>query len=125
MSTPGSRARAAGLIILLISVSACINFAAGSVGLVLCFAGILAGVSFVGVGVRMADNDPAPVIPAVFGGARALAAFLRLHLAVFGLVMASCAGTAMSGDAEPVLCLFMFALFQIGLSLIIIGVTGE
>ncbi|CAL4997090.1 unnamed protein product [Urochloa decumbens] len=125
MSTPRSRPRAAGLVILLISVSAGINFGAGGFALLLRFAGVLAGASLVAVGVRMAHGDPAPVVPAVFDGARALAAFLRRHLAVVGLVMASCAVAAVSGEAGPLLCFAMFALLQLGLSLINIGTPGE
>ncbi|CAL4997087.1 unnamed protein product [Urochloa decumbens] len=127
MNTPESKARVAGLALLLISVSAGINFGAGGfVGLLLCFAGVLAGASLVAVGVRMADDSAAPVVPAVFiGGARTLAAFLRRHLAVFGLVMASSAVTAVSGAAGPLLYFAMFGLLLLGLSLINIGVTDE
>ncbi|CAL5010610.1 unnamed protein product [Urochloa decumbens] len=129
MSTPGSRARAAGFIILLVSVSVGIDFSAGGfVGLLLCFAGVLAGTSLVGVGVRMADDPAAaPVVSAAFDGARDLAACLRRHLAVVSLVLASSAFTAVSSeaDADPVLCFAMFALLLLGLSLINNGVTGE
>ncbi|CAL4997099.1 unnamed protein product [Urochloa decumbens] len=123
MCTPGSRARAAGLAILLISVSAGINF--GGLGLLLCFAAVIASVGLVGVGVLMADDNLLPVVPAVFGGARALAAFLRRHLAVVGLIVASSAVTAVSGHDHPVVHFAMLALFLLGLSLIRIGVTGE
>ncbi|CAO2205962.1 unnamed protein product [Urochloa humidicola] len=127
MSAPGSWERAAGLIVLLISVSAGINTAAGGFGFfLLCFAGVLAGAGLVAVGVRMADDPAAPVgVPAVFaGGARALSAFLRRRLAVVGLVMASSAVTAVSGEAGPLLYSAMFALFLLGLCLINIGVCG-
>ncbi|CAO2205966.1 unnamed protein product [Urochloa humidicola] len=123
MSTPGSGPRAAGLLILLTSTSAGINFfGAGGFGLLLCFAGVLAGVGLVAVGVRTADNNPAPVVPAVFDGARAS---LRRHLKVVGVLMASCAVTAVSGEADPVLCLATFALLLLSISLINSGVTGE
>ncbi|CAO2200719.1 unnamed protein product [Urochloa humidicola] len=125
MSTPGSRERAAGLALLLIFVSAGINISASAFGLVLCLSGILAGVGLIGVGVHMADDNLVPVVPAVFGGARALAAFLRRHLAVVGLVMASCAVTAVSGEVGQVSCFAMFALLLLGLSLINIGVISE
>ncbi|CAL5010593.1 unnamed protein product [Urochloa decumbens] len=129
MGTPGSKARAAGLITFLISVSAGINIGTGGgFGLLLCFAGVLTGASLIAVGVRMAADDPAaPVVPAVFvGGPRALAASLRRNLSTVGLVMASCAVTAVSGgEAGPVLCFVMLALLVLGLSLINIGVTGE
>ncbi|CAL5010620.1 unnamed protein product [Urochloa decumbens] len=116
MSTLGSRPRAAGLVILLISAGA------GGFALLLCFAGVLAGANLVPVGVHMAHDDLAPVVPAVFDGARALAAFLRRHLAVVGLVLASSAFTAVScePDADPVLC---FAMLLLGLSLINNGVS--
>ncbi|CAO2205971.1 unnamed protein product [Urochloa humidicola] len=126
MSTPGSRARAAGLAILLVSVSAGINSGSGGfVGFLLCFAGVHAGVGLVGVGVLMADDNAVPVVPVVFDGARALAAFLRRHLAAVGLVMASCAVTAVSGEAGPVLCFAMFALLLLGLSPVNIGALAE
>ncbi|CAO2187221.1 unnamed protein product [Urochloa humidicola] len=127
MNTPGSKARAAGLALLLISISACINFGASAFGLLLCFAGVLAGASLVGVGVSMADDPAAPIVPVVFDGARALVAFLRRNLAPVGLLMSSCACavTAVSVEAGPVLCFAMFALLLIGISLINIRVTGE
>ncbi|CAO2205954.1 unnamed protein product [Urochloa humidicola] len=128
MNTPGSSARAAGLLILLISVSASINIGSGAFVFLLCFTGVLAGAGLVAVGVRMADNNnPAPVAPAVFDGARALAASsLRRHLKVVGVLMASCAVTAVSGEADhPVLCLATFALLLLSIALISIGVTGE
>ncbi|OEL33849.1 hypothetical protein BAE44_0005132, partial [Dichanthelium oligosanthes] len=78
MSTPGSRARSAGLAITMLFVSAGIHSGAGGFGLLPCFAGLLAGVGITFVGVRMAEADnPAPIVPVVFDGARALAALLR------------------------------------------------
>ncbi|CAO2209963.1 unnamed protein product [Urochloa humidicola] len=124
MSTPGSWERAAGLSLLLISVSAGINLGTSGFGLLLCFAAVVAGVILVGVGVRMAD-DTEPVVPVVFDGTRDLGEFLRRHLAFVGLVMASSFLTAVSGEAGPVLCFAMFALFLLAMSLISIGVTGE
>lgn len=123
MSTPGSRARAAGPTIMLLSASAGVHPGAGGFILLLCFAGVLAGATIVSAGVRMADDDdPAPVVPA---GALALAAFLRRrHLTVVGLMVASCAVTAVSGEADPVLCFAMFVLFLLALSLINVGVLG-
>ena len=128
MTIPGSMARAAGLAIMLISASVGINFGAGGgFGLILSFTGVLAGANLVAVGVRMAsDPEPAaPVVPAVFTGARALSYFLRCHLTAAGLVMASCAVAAVSGQASPVLCLGMSALLLLGLSLISIGILGH
>ncbi|KAG2577169.1 uncharacterized protein LOC120677687 [Panicum virgatum] len=124
----GSMAMTAGLIIVLLAVSAAgFNFGGGGFGLLLSFAGVLAGASIIAAGVRMADDDPAaPVGPAAFDGtARALAAFLRRHLAVVGLVVASSAVTAVSGEAGAVLCFGMFALLLLALSIIAIGVLGE
>ncbi|CAO2205950.1 unnamed protein product [Urochloa humidicola] len=123
---PGSRARAAGLAILLISISVGVNFfGAGGFGFLLCFAGVLAGASLVAIGVRMTDADPVSVVPEVLAGARALHAFLQRNLAVVGIVMASSAVTVVSGEAGPVLCFGVFALFLLGLSLINIGALGE
>ncbi|CAO2205963.1 unnamed protein product [Urochloa humidicola] len=116
MNTPGSSTRAAGLAILLISVGAGIGTSCFS--LLPCFAAVLAGASLVAVGVRVADD-----VPAVFDGD--LAAFLRRHLAAVGIVVASSAVTAVSGDAGPVLCFSMFALLLLGLCLINIGALGE
>jgi hypothetical protein len=65
------------------------HFGTGGFGLLLCFMGVL-----VAVGVRM-DDGPAPIVPVVFGGARALAAFVHRNIAAVGLVMASCAFTAL------------------------------
>nr|TKW08652.1 hypothetical protein SEVIR_6G038000v2 [Setaria viridis] len=108
----------AGLAILLFSVSAGFNSGAGGFGLLLCFAGVLAGANIIAVGIL------APVVPAVLAEARALAEFLGRNLAVVGLVMASCAVTAISGEAGQVLCFGMFALLLLGLSLISVGILG-
>ena len=128
MTTPGSMARATGLTIMLISASVGINLGGGGgIGLIPSFMGVLAGANLLTVGVRMAGNPApaAPIVPAAIGGARALAALLRRHLAVAGLVMASCAVAAVSGQAGPVLCLGMSALLLLGLSLISIGILGH
>ena len=125
MTTPGSMARATGLTIMLISASIGMN--SGSVGLILSFMGFLAGANLLSVGVRMA-GDPAPAAPvvqAVFAGARALAGFLRRHLTVAGFFIASCAVAVVSGDAGPVLCFGMSALLLLGLSLISVGILGQ
>ena len=128
MTTPGSMARDAGLTIMLISASVGISSGtAGGFGLILSFTGVLAGANLVAVGVRMA-GDPAPaapVVPAVFAGARALAAFPRRNLTAVGLFMASCAVAAVSGGAGPVLCFGMSALLLVGLSLISVGILGQ
>ncbi|TKW08646.1 hypothetical protein SEVIR_6G037600v4 [Setaria viridis] len=123
MTTPGTTA--IGLAIMLFSVSAGFNFGAGGFGLLLCFAGVLAGANIVVVGIRMSDTDLAPVVPAVLAEARALAEFLRRILAFVGLVIASCAVTAVSGEASQVLCFGMFALLLLGLSLISVGILVE
>ncbi|RCV29793.1 hypothetical protein SETIT_6G041600v2 [Setaria italica] len=124
MTTPGTTAMFAGLAILLFSVSAGFNSGAGAFGLLLCFAGVLAGANIVAVGIRMSGAYLAPVVPAVLAEARALAEFLRRNLAVVGLVMASCAVTAVSGEAGQELGFGMFALLLLGLSLISVGILG-
>jgi hypothetical protein len=124
MSTPGSGATAAGLTVMLISVSTGMHVGAGGFGLLLCFMGVLVGASLVAAGVRMADG-PAPIVSVVSGGARAHAAFVRHNTAAVGLVMASCAVTAVSGEEDPVLCFTTFALVLLAVSLINIGARGE
>ncbi|XP_035823114.1 uncharacterized protein [Zea mays] len=123
MSTPGSRARAIGLTITLLSVSGGIHFSSTcGFGLLLSFTGILAGANLVAFGVSKADDNPAPTFPTAFDSARALAAFMRRSTATAGLVMASCAVTAVSsGEADPVLFFAMFALLLLGVSLVIAG----
>ncbi|XP_020406982.1 uncharacterized protein [Zea mays] len=127
MSTPGSRARAIGLTITLLSVSGGIHFSSTcGFGLLLSFTGILAGANLVAFGVSKADDNPAPTFPTAFDSARALAAFMRRSTATAGLVMASCAVTAVSsGEADPVLFFAMFALLLLGVSLVIAGARGE
>ena len=124
---PRSMARVTGLTIMLISASVGINFGVGGVGLILSFMSVLVGANLVAFGVRMAaDPAPAaPVVPAVFAGARALAAFPRRNLTAVWLFMASCAVAAVSGGAGPVLCFGMSALLLVGLSLISVGILGQ
>lgn len=118
MSTPGSRARAIGLTITLLSVSGGIHFSSTcGFGLLLSFTGILAGANLVAFGVSKADDNPAPTFPT---------AFMRRSTATAGLVMASCAVTAVSGgEADPVLFFAMFTLLLLGVSLVIAGARGE
>ena len=107
-----------GLTIMLLSVSAGIHFGDGGFALLICFTGVLAGANLVAVGVRMADHL-VPTFPAVFGGARALAAFVRRNTAAVGLFMASCAVTMLvAGEAHPVLCFATFVLLLLGVFLI-------
>jgi hypothetical protein len=115
---------AAGLTVMLISVSAGMHFGAGSFGLLLCFTGVLVGTNLIAIGVRM-DDDHAPIVPVVSGGARALGAFVHRNIAAVGLFMASCAFTVVSGEEDPVLSFGMFALLLLGLTLINIGARGE
>jgi hypothetical protein len=115
---------AIGLAIMLLSVSAGIHSDAGAFGLLLSFTGVLAGANLITIGVRMADGH-VPNVPVVFDGARALAALMRRNTAVVGLIMASCAVTVVSGEAEPVLCFAMLALLLLAVSLISMGVRGE
>jgi hypothetical protein len=125
MSTPGSRVTAAGLTVMLIFVSAGINFSAGGFSLLLCFVGVLVGANLLAAGVPMADGPaPNPIVPVVFGGARALAAFMRRNTAGVGLVMASFAFTVVSGEEDPLLCFGMFTLLLLGLTLINIGIDS-
>ena len=124
MSNPGSRAMSIGFTVMLLSVSAGIMIHSGAGGfglLLLCFTGVLAGANLVAVGVSMTD------VPAAFGGARALGAFvIRWNTAAaVGLVMASCAVTVVSGETEPVLCIAMFTLLLLGVSLINVGARAE
>ncbi|KAG0522773.1 hypothetical protein BDA96_07G066500 [Sorghum bicolor] len=114
MSNPGSRAMCTGFTVMLLSVSAGIIIHSGAGGfglLLLCFTGVL-----VAVGVSMTD------VPAAFGGAHALGANTA---AAVGLVMASCAVTVVSGETEPVLCIAMFTLLLLGVSLINVGARAE
>jgi len=127
MNTPGSRAMAIGFTVMLLSVSMGIHSGAGAGAFgLLSFTGVLAGANLVTVGVRVSDHR-VPTVLAVFefDGARALAALMRRNIAVVGLVMASCAFTAVSGEAGPVLCFAMLALLLLAVSLINIGVVGE
>ena len=124
MSTPGSRAMTIGLTVMLVSVCAGMHVGAGGFGLLLCFMGVLVGASLVAAGVSMNDG-PARIVPVVSGGARALAVFVRRNTAAVGLVMASCAVTAVSGEEDPVLCFAMFSLLLLAVSLINMGARGE
>ena len=114
-----------GLTVALFAASVGIT-SGGAFGSLTSFAGVLAGASIIAAGVVMADDGPAaPAGPAACDGACALAAFLRRHLAVVGLVAASSAVTAVSGEAGPALCFGMFALLLLARSLITIGVLGQ
>ncbi|OEL38605.1 hypothetical protein BAE44_0000376 [Dichanthelium oligosanthes] len=107
----------------LVMASCAVMAVSGEAGPVLCFAMfalLLLGLSMINVGAV-----PAPIVPAVFDGARALAALLRRNLTVVGLVMASCAVMAVSGEASPVLCFAMFALLLLGLSMINVGAVYD
>jgi hypothetical protein len=110
--------------IMLVSVSAAMHPCDGGFGLLLCFWGVLVGASLIVIGVRMADA-PTPIVPVVIGGAQALAEFVRRNTAIVGLIMASCAVTAVSGEEDPVLCFAKFALLLLTVSLINIGARGE
>ncbi|CAD6246904.1 unnamed protein product [Miscanthus lutarioriparius] len=121
---------AIGFTVMLLSVSVGIHSGAGggagAFGLLLSFTGVLAGANLVTVGVRMADHRvPTVLVVFEFDGARALAALMRRNIAVVGLVMASCAFTAVSGEAGPMFCFAMLALLLLAVSLINIGARGE
>lgn len=111
MGPPGSRVMAVGLVILIAAVNG-ISF--GDYGLLFGFLGVLLGTNLILFSDRFA-----------FGLFGAFSAFGSRSLAVVGLVMASFAVTAATGEAELELCFSMFALFVPGICLIIIGVINE
>jgi len=110
MATRGSTSRvtATGLALTMIAVSAGVS-SAGTLVLLLIFAGVLAGARLIFVGVRVADDDPTAPIgrPGVL--AAGVVHCLRRNLALVGLLLASSAAasaTAAAADREaaPVLC---------------------
>jgi hypothetical protein len=114
---PGSWLTATGFAFMLFGVSA---------GELLGLLGALVGANFIAAGVRRMDEDPttptSPATPAVLG---AFTAFRRRNLAVVGIMLSSAAVTAVSGgEAGPVLCPAMFALFLLGLCFIYIRLLG-
>ena len=119
---------ATGLALTLIAFGAGVG-SAGTLVLLLNFAGVLAGASFIFVGVRVADDPMAPIgRPGLLSaGVRALLHCLRRNLALVGLLMASSAVSAAADrEAAPVLCFCAFALMLLGISLLNIGVLlGE
>lgn len=124
MSAPGSKPITVGLTVMLVSLSAAMHLGAGGFSLLLYFTGVLVGAILVAAGVRMATG-PAPILPVVLGGARALAVFGCHNTGVVGLVRASCAFTAVSDEEDPVLCSATFALLLLGVAVISIGARGE
>ncbi|KAF8662446.1 hypothetical protein HU200_056032 [Digitaria exilis] len=89
----GGMAMAVGFVVMLFGASVGVTFGGGVFGPLLSFAGVLAGA-------KPHRRRRA------FDGARALRALiLHRHLAVVGLAMASCAVTAVSGEAGTVLCI--------------------
>ncbi|CAD6266010.1 unnamed protein product [Miscanthus lutarioriparius] len=130
MATRGSGLTATGLALTLIAFGAGVG-SAGTLVLLLNFAGVLAGASFIFVGVRVADDPTAPIgRPGLLSaGVRALLHCLRRNLALVGLLMASSAVSAAAAadrEAAPVLCFCAFALMLLGISLLNIGVLlGE
>ncbi|KAK3121154.1 hypothetical protein QOZ80_8BG0647170 [Eleusine coracana subsp. coracana] len=120
----GSRATAVGFAIMLLAAT--VGIGSGELGMLLGFVGILVGASFVAVGLRMGDDQTTPIVHAVFARVNALVTpFLHRNLAVVGLVMASSAVTAVAGgEAVPVLCFAMLALFLLGLCFINIRVLA-
>ncbi|KAF8662447.1 hypothetical protein HU200_056033 [Digitaria exilis] len=105
---------ATGFLVMLFGASVGITFS-DATGSLLSFAGVLTAANLIAAGVLVPDG------PAAFE--RALAAFVRRHVTVVGLAMASCAVTAVSGEAGSVLCFGIFALLLFGLGLINIGVV--
>ena len=116
---------ATGPITILLAVSAGVNFSGGGgSGLLLSFAGVLAGANIIAGGVRMAEDPaPPPIGPGVFACARALAR--RNNLALLGMILASSAAMAVAGEARPALCFGTLALLLLALSLTTIEVLGE
>jgi hypothetical protein len=120
---PRSRVTTIGLAIMLLGISAGVG--SGELGLLLGLVGVLVSANTIAAGVRRMGEDPAtpssPAAPACLG---ALTAFLRRNLAVVGIMLSSAAVTAVSGgEAGPVLCFAMFALFLLGLCFIYMGVA--
>ncbi|CAD6266007.1 unnamed protein product [Miscanthus lutarioriparius] len=129
MATRGSGLMATGLALTLIAFGAGVG-SAGTLVLLLNFAGVLAGASFIFVGVRVADDPTAPIgRPGLLSaGVRAVVHCLRRNLALVGLLLASSAVSAAAADREAatVLCFCAFALMLLGISLLNIGVLlGE
>lgn len=108
---------ATGFLVMLFATSIGVTFG-GVFGSFLSFAGVLAGANLITAGVLVADDPAARVGPVAFHGACALAEFLRRHLTVVGLAMASCAVTVLSGEAGPLLCFGMLAVLLFALALI-------
>ncbi|CAD6266369.1 unnamed protein product [Miscanthus lutarioriparius] len=131
MATRGSELTATGLTLTLIAFGAGVG-SAGTLVLLLNFAGVLAGASFIFVGVRAADDPTAPIgRPGLLSaGVRALVHCLRRKLALVGLLLASSAVSAAAAVADrqaaPMLCFCAFAVMLLGISLLNIGVLlGE
>ncbi|TVU43063.1 hypothetical protein EJB05_09499, partial [Eragrostis curvula] len=120
---------ATGFIVMLLAVSA--GVCSDEYGALLGLVGVLVGANLVAVGVRrMAEKEEPTTTPighAKFDGVGALirSFFLRRNLAVAGLLLASSAVTAVAGEASPVLCFCIFALFLLGISVMAVGVRGE
>ena len=110
---------ATGFIVTLFAVSIGIGF--GGYGLVLTLLGIHTGGAFFTVGVKMSD-DPTAICTTTFHGVFLLAERLRRNLAVVGLVVASTANTAITGESSPGICFDLFAALLVGIALIIAGV---
>ncbi|XP_066350754.1 uncharacterized protein [Miscanthus floridulus] len=129
MATRGSGLTATGLALTLIAFGAGVG-SAGTLVSLLNFAGVLAGASFIFVGVRVADDATAPIgRPGLLSaGVRALVRCLRRNLALVGLLLASSAASAAAVNSATalVLCFCAFALMLLGISLLNIGVRlGE
>nr|CAB3480201.1 unnamed protein product [Digitaria exilis] len=101
---------ATGFLVMLFGASVGITFS-DATGSLLSFAGVLTAANLIAAGVLVPDG------PAAFEP------FVRRHVTVVGLAMASCAVTAVSGEAGSVLCFGIFALLLFGLGLINIGVV--
>jgi hypothetical protein len=120
-----SRVTAIGLAVMVLGVSAGVG--SGELGLLLGLVGVLAGANTIAAGVLKGAEDPTtPTCPAAPAGLGALTAFLPRNLAVVGIMLSSTAVTAVSGgEAGPVFCFAMLALFSLGLCFINMRVVGE
>ncbi|CAL4997075.1 unnamed protein product [Urochloa decumbens] len=122
---------ATGFVALLLAVSGAFAFGGSSFALLLSFMGVIASGNIIFAGVWMADDGPVPLPPIaghglamLVAGVGALPVFLRRNIAFTGLLAASSAITAATGEACPALCFSALALFLLGISLINTGLRG-
>ncbi|TVU00312.1 hypothetical protein EJB05_54271, partial [Eragrostis curvula] len=119
-NTQPSRMTATGFNFLLLAVAVGV-IGSGGFALLLGFLGLLAGACLIAVRVQMADD----LAPAVITGVGGLIAFLHRNIAVVGVALASSAVTAVASEESSQICFDLFALFLLGMCLVIIGVHRE